>query len=360
MNIDINLWFAKQQLTKAKRLRAYRKISVMLKNGTRLEKILDELEQRASDNGKKPNEGMAIVYDSWARVVKNGGRMAEAVDGWVPVSERMIILAGEQSGQLPESLDSVSDVVKAGRKINGVVIAGITYPIILLVATSVYLLLFGLKVIPQFAKIVDPERWSGLAKSLFVMSQFMIHWGIFAFVGMLVLVTLLLVSMPRLTGPIRVKLDQIPPYSIYRLVTGSGFMLSLASLLAGHGRVQDALHTLSNSSSAYLRERLDGFLMGVNSGMTVGEAMKRSGYDYPSKEIVDDLTVYSENSGNFAEALSIIAKEWMEEGVEAITLQMNIFKTAAMFLMAAVLMWIVSGFFALQQQISFMSHGAMH
>jgi len=359
MNLDINLWFARKQLTTSKRLRTYRKIAVMLRNGTRLEKILDDLEQRASDGGKNPNEGMAIVFDSWKRVFKNGGRMAEAVDGWVPVSERMIILAGEQAGQLPEALVSVAEVVKAGKKINGVVIGGMAYPVALLIATAIYLYLFGTIVIPQFAKIVDPARWGSLARSLYMMSQFIVNWGVLAVVGVVGSVTSVLVSLPTLTGGLRVKLDRIPPYSIYRLVTGSGFMLSMAALLSGHGRVQEALQTLGAASKGYLRERLDGFLIGVNSGMSVGEAMKRSGYDFPSREIVDDLMVYAENTGDFSEALTIIAKEWMEEGVETVTVQMKVFNSAAMFLMGAVLMWIVGGFFAIQQEISMMSRG-MH
>lgn len=360
MKFDFNLWFARRQLTASKRLRAYRKISTMLKNGTRIEIILDELELRASNEGKNPNEGMAIVYDSWRRIVKNGGRLAEAIDGWVPISERMIIFAGEKAGKLSDALDSVAEVVKSGRKINGVVIGGVAYPLFLLAATALYLYLFGVKVIPQFAKIIDPARWGSLSKSLYVMSQVMVNWGIPVLGCTVCAVVMILYSMPRLTGSLRVRLDKIPPYSIYRLVTGSGFMLAMSALLTGHGRVQEALETLCTASNPYLRERLEGFLMGVNSGMNVGEAMKRSGYQFPSKEIVDDLTVYAENSGDFSEAIGIIAREWMEEGVEIITVQMNVFKSVAMVLMATVLMWIVAGFFALQQEISNLSRGVMH
>ena len=88
--------------------------------------------------------------------------------------------------------------------------------------------------------------------------------------------------------------------------------------------------------------------------------MSQAGYDYPSKEIIDDIIVYVEHSGDFAEALEMIANEWLEEGVQTITQQMGVLKGFAIFLMAGFLMWIVGGFFGIQQEIASMSRGMMH
>ena len=54
MQLDLNLRWAKLQFNSNVRLRLYRKIAKMLANGLPLLKILEELQDRASSNGKKP------------------------------------------------------------------------------------------------------------------------------------------------------------------------------------------------------------------------------------------------------------------------------------------------------------------
>lgn len=352
MNLDnLNLWWAKRQFSTDKRLSTYRKLAVMLRNGVQLTRALEDLQNRASDNGRKPNEGMAVLFDSWRRVVMNGGRLGDAVQGWVPYNEQMIISAGETSGHLSENLESVVKVVQCTRAISSAVKTGLTYPMLLMMAVLAYLYMFGVHVIPQFAKIIDPEKWSAVGRSLYLMSIFVQKYGMLTVVILIGTVIAILYSFPRMTGSIRVRCDVLEPWRTYRMVTGAGFLLALASLVSGGLRIQEAFATLSERASPYVKERLDGFLLGVNSGQTAGEAMIQSGYNFPSKEIVDDIAVYVEHSGDFAASLNLIAREWLEEGVNIITDKMAFFRNIAILMVAAVIMWIISGMGSLQQDI---------
>ena len=354
---SLNLWWAKTQFSAGKRASAYRKLSVMLRNGVRIERALDDLHRRASDDGNKPNEGMAILYDSWRSVVRNGGRFADAIQGWVPYNELMMIRAGEAAGKLPETIDSVVRVVKCSRAITSAVRGGFIYPAFLLMAVIGYIYLFGVHVIPQFARVLDPAKWSAIARSLYLMSKYVQSYGlltIFAIVMFLVCVGL---SFGRLTGNVRVKLDKIEPWATYRMVVGAGFLLALSTLVSGGQRIQDALLSLGGLSTPYIKERLDGFLLGVNSGLSAGDAMIQSGYDFPSKDIVDDIAVYVEHSGDYATSLSLIATEWLEEGVDIIKAKMEWAKYMAILIIAVILMWIISGMIAMQQDIGAMARG---
>lgn len=357
--IDLNYWWAKFQFDTEKRLRAFNKISVMLNNGVQVQKVLSELYDRASQNGRKPNEGMAIVYKSWRNSVLNGGRLCDAVDGWIPYGERMIIQAGEDAGKLPENLVSLVRVVKSGRTIVRMVRNNLAYPIIVFGVTAVFLYVFGVKVVPEFARMSDPSKWHGAAKTLYLLSQVVQAYGILALTLVVSFLIGIILSLPRLTGELRVILDRFPPFSVYRLVQGSGFLLALAALLHGGRRVQDAFATLSESASPYLKERLDGFLLGVNSGRTVGDAMLLSGYDFPSKEIIDDLTVYAEHSQDFSAALEITANEWLEDGLATIETQLGLLTGVAIFMLTALIALIVVGFFGMQSEITAISNGAM-
>ncbi|MBC7413963.1 MAG: type II secretion system F family protein [Herminiimonas sp.] len=354
MSIDIQRWWAKAQLSESARLRLYRKIAKMLANGLPLLKILEDLRDRASQNGIRPHDGMAIVLDDCRRQVQNGRTFGEALEYWVSDTERMIISAGEQSGQLESTLHGVIEVVQAGKKIKAVIISGLTYPIAILILIVCYLHVFGTRVIPEFAKVLDPATWHGSARSLYVMSLLVQQWLVYLVAALILAAALLLYSMPRWCGNLRVMVDRVAPYSIYRLVVGSGFLMAFSALQHAGITVEKSLVRLGDMAQPWLRERLDGALLGVKSGMNCGEALRNSGYGFPSRELVDDLCVYAEYKG-FSQALKTLADEWLEDGVEAITMQMKVLNGVAIVLLAVVISWLVTGFFGIQQEIAAMT-----
>ncbi|MFZ6774453.1 type II secretion system F family protein [Undibacterium sp. SXout7W] len=358
MQFDINRWWAKTQFSESARLRLYRKISKMLANGLPLLKILEELRDRASYNGRKLNEPMVIILDDCRRMVQNGRLLSEGLEWWIPRNEQMIIMAGEQSGRLEITLAAVIDVVLAGKKIKQVIIGGVAYPFAIFTMIIVYIYVFGTRVIPQFTRIVDPTHWHGAAKSLYIMSQIVQNWMLAVVAIVVIFITMILVSMPLWRGDTRVFFDRFAPYSIYRLIIGSGFLMAFSALQFAGITVEKSLARLSDLSDPWLRERLDGALLGVKSGLNCGEALRNAGYGFPSKEVVDDLCVYAEYKG-FAEALKILADEWMDDGVETIAMQMKIFNGFAIVSLAIVIGWLVTGFFGIQQEIAAMTR-AVH
>jgi type II secretory pathway component PulF len=330
----------------------------MLANGLPLLKILEELRDRASLNGRNPNDPMAIVLDDCRRMVQNGRLFSEGLAPWIPRTEQMIIMAGEQSGRLSVTLDAVIDVVMAGKKIKAVILGGITYPIAIFSLIILYVYVFGTRVIPQFTKLVDPTNWHGAARSLYVMSQVVQHWMLYILLVAAVIVAVVLASMPRWRGNLRVFFDGFAPYSIYRLIVGSGFLTALSALQYAGITVEKSLSRLADLAQPWLRERLEGALLGVKSGLNCGEALRNAGYGFPSKDVVDDLCVYAEYKG-FADALKIMAEEWMAEGVDAISAQMKIFNGLAIVTLALVMGWLITGFFGIQQEIAAMTR-AIH
>jgi type II secretory pathway component PulF len=280
------------------------------------------------------------------------------MEWWVPYTEQMIVMAGEQSGRIETALLAVARVVTSGRRIKMAIAGGLTYPVVILSMTLGYLYLFGKLVIPRFAAIVSPERWHGVARSLYVMSEFVQGGMLYCLAVLGLIAALFFYSMPRWAGRARIYFDRYPPYGIYRLVVGSGFLMAFSSLQTAGFTVEKSLTRLSVNAKPWLRQRIDDMLFGVKSGLNVGEAMKSTGYRFPSKEIVDDLCVYAEYKG-FAEALQALADEWMQQGVEVIESQMKVLNGFAIVTLALVLSWLITGFFGIQQEIAAMSR-SMH
>lgn len=270
----------------------------------------------------------------------------------------MILLAGEQSGNVEAALLAVVDVVQAQQRIKAVIVGGLVYPFSILALILGYVYLFGTKVIPEFTRITDPTTWHGPARSLYVMSDVVQHW-MPAIVGALVLaVAAVGAAMPRWRGDLRVFADRFAPFSIYRLVVGSGFLLAFSALQTAGVTVEKSLSRLSDMADPWLRERLDGALLGVRSGLNCGEAMRNAGYGFPSAEVIDDLCVYAEFRG-FGEALKVLADEWRDEGIEQISRQMKVLNGVAILAMAAVIGWLVTGFFGIQHELATMTR-AVH
>lgn len=353
---SLNRWWAKLQFTDAARLRLYRKIAKMLANGLPLLKILEELQDRASFDGRKPNEPQAIMLDDCRRAVQNGRLLAEGLEWWAPRTEQMILMAGEQSGRLEITLEAVVGVVQAEKKVKSVIVGGLVYPVAVFSLVLIYIYLFGTRVIPEFARMVDPETWRGAARSLYIMSLLVQNWMVWVVIALIALVASVLVSMPLWRGNVRVIVDRFAPYSIYRLLVGSGFLMAFSALQFAGITVERSLIRLSDMAQPWLRERLDGALLGIKSGLNCGEALRNAGYGFPSKEVIDDLCVYAEYKG-FAEALKLIADEWMEEGVEQVAIQMKILNGFAIVMLAVVIGWLVTGFFGIQHEIAGMTRG---
>lgn len=351
MRFDLNRTWARLSMTAAVRLRLYRKIATMLANGLPLLRILDDLYLRASHQGRAPAEPMAIALFEWKRSVQNGHTLAEGMQDWVPRAEQLVILAGEQSGRLEAGLGAVIDVVQASRRIRSVVAGGAAYPLLVTSIVLGYVYLFGTRVVPEFGRLSDPSGWHGAARGLHLMSIWVQHW-MPQFVLLIVLACVAVVhSLPRWRGSARLVADRLPPYSIYRLLSGSGFLLAFSALLSAGITVEKALFRLCDCASPWLRERLEGALLGVKSGLNCGEALRNSGYGFPSPEIVDDLCIYAEYRG-FPEVLKMMADEWMAEGVERISRQMKVLNGVAIALLTLVIAGLVVGMFSIQGQVA--------
>lgn len=342
--------WARLSMTAAVRVRLYRKIATMLANGLPLMRILDELAMRASMQGRRPAQPLAIALSEWKRAVQSGQSLAEGMRYWVPRAEQLVILAAEQSGRLESGLAAVLDVVQASRKIRTSFIAGIAYPALLLVVVLTYVYLFGTMVVPEFARVSDPVSWRGSAKILYVASGWVRNWMPVLVLLLIAAVALFVYSLPRWRGNVRILADRMPPYSIYRMVQGSGFLFAFSALLSAGITVEKSLLRLCECANPWMRERLEGALLGVKSGLNCGEALKNAGYAFPSIEIVDDLCIHAEYRG-FPEVLRMVADEWLEHGVTHIGRQMRILNGMAIGLLAAVISFLVTGMFSIQQNV---------
>lgn len=341
-------WFRKVDDNGRRRL--WLKLAKLIGNGVQILQAIESIKDRriAAGDGGQP-ETLALA--AWATAIHNGARLSNAIRGWVTVEEMMLISAGEQSGKFELALRSAARVMDARKKIVGAVFSGLSYPFVLIAMAFAVLFLFGFKIVPAFSNVMKGAEWHGLAKGMIILSSFAQHWLWLVAPLFVALIVFFFVSLPYFDGPLRIKLDRYPPYSIYRMMQGSTWLIALASMVDAGLRIEVALEQLADNSGPWLNRRISECLAGMRSGRNMGEALARAGYDFPDREIIEDLGVYSSLSG-FDEALAMLGREWLDEAVEQIEARMKVVFGVSILTVGGLIAFLVSGMMAMQLQMS--------
>lgn len=353
---EVQLAFSRWQFKSDAKTRQnlWRKLSKMLRDGIPIIAGLHELRQL-----KKPTAPVSIAIDDWIRGMNNGRKLSDVIQPWASAEESMLILAGEQSGTLDDALNSVVKVSKAAAGVKSAVIGGLVYPIFLMTMAFGALYLFGYKIIPAFSKAARPDAWFGIARTMINTSDFVRHWLQWIVLGLVLLVIVFFVSLPRWNSRVRVLLDRYPPYSIYRVMQGSSWLIALSALVQAGMRIETAIDHLGHGSPAWARVRGEAALKGLRAGRNLGDSLEKSGFEFPDREIISDIRLYSTKSG-FDEALRIIGDEWITESVDRIKALMGSVFSVSMLLVGGLIMFIASGFIAMQIQLSQILQQGIH
>lgn len=338
------------------RKRLWVKLSKLLSNGVPIIDALNSMYLRRLESGKKKHP-TTLALAEWISKLKNGRRISQAIEGWVDRDEQMLIAAGEQSGNLAEALNSAAAVMEAKKKIRGAVIGGLIYPAIMLCIAVGVLIMFSYKIIPSFTGIVPDNKWHGIARFMINLADFSRHWIWLVVLVLIVIIIAFFSSLPRWSEGLRIKLDRYPPYSVYRMLQGSTWMISFAALVAAGVRIENALVQLSEGASPWLYVRIQSCLRGMRSGLHTGDALAKSGYGFPDLEIIDDLGVYSKLSG-FDEALSIIGREWIKDSVESIQIMMQVIFGISLLSVGGFVAFMVGGLVGMELQLADIMHAA--
>lgn len=348
--MKLETYFTKLLFGTKLRLRFYEKMSRYLVNGVPLSYALNELYQFTTDSGKKETTSSIVIRDV-LHSVRNGQSFSDALKFWVPADEISILSAGEYSGKLYESIDNIIYINQTKKKIKSALF-GIVYPLVLVLTTCLYLYIFGNRVVPAFSQVLPVEEWQGAGRLMYYLALFVQNYLLLMMVIVFMIFICIIVTLGLWVGKVRMFFDKFPPWTIYKTVVGCGFLLSLSSLIEAGIPAPEALRIISRTATPWYKERLlSTRLMLLNGAKNLGEALHLSGYVFPSKALVMDIRSYAALDG-FEMMLGKLARQWQDESIQVISKQMDFFRNAAIIMMGLIFMWIVSGMFALQQQIS--------
>lgn len=338
----LNHKMAKFQFGAKKRIRFYGHLTMMLENRIMLIDALREMYNVASEEGKKPGNGYAIILDSCYEAVSQGSTLAEGLRPWVNANEVAVIAAGEQSGDMRSAFQDAIAMIEAGSKIRGAIIGASIYPVVLLAMLCVLLHIVAGSLVPKLSAISNPQTWSGAAYFLYELGTFVNEWGLYALAFILTLAVGIGLSLPLLGGPVRTVVDRFPPWSLYRTIHGSIFMLNVSLLIRSGMMLQSALELLlERAGSRWLRDRIEATLENIAAGAGFGDALRDTGYNFPDSEAISYLRLLSRLQG-FDQSMAKFARHWLDETIAKVQAAARGFLLASILLMGGMLVLVVT------------------
>ncbi len=349
---SIEVYYAKMicNFSNETRLKIFRKLASLMKNRFSLMDALDMLHDGITNGGKNPSEPMAIALASWGKALQNGVPFSDALKGWAPNRERLMLSVGDVS-DLESALMNLIKVTEGTTKMIRPIRSAVSYPSFLFMMAILIVYAIGAYMVPPMIDAAPGTKWVGTAKSVVDISYWIKDNWLMAFTMFPALMLLIYATVGIWTGPIRAIIDNAPPWSLYKVFMGITWLLALSALVKGGVPVSVALQSLRRDSNPYLRERIDKTMIYIKNGDNLGQSLMKTGLNFPDKEIISDLKIYSELD-NFEDALEKLANDWLEESVYMIEQKASILNMAALLAVSGVIAWAVFGVFEMQEQIT--------
>ena len=318
-----------------------------------LEKCFFILEERA----RQDHAACAFVFREIRKRLDAGFSPGRAIAPFAAAEEVMLIDSGSLAGtaELAAAFARAARLLEKKRLLQGCIARELSYPLALMLAVCAFLATISLVLVPRLAALSDPAAWKGGAYLLYTVSSFIASWKGPA-LGLLIVAALgvSLWSLPRWTGTLRSLADHVPPWSVYRLLTGTSWLYATAMLLSQREvRLSEAAAFILNQDSAtpYLASHLAAVAEADSRGCTLGEALCQTKDRWPDRQLASDLAIYSALP-DFRTMLADLAEDMLQEGMEKIQRSARMAGTLAMILVTAAICLVVSGLFGIQEEIT--------
>lgn len=342
--------FYAMQFGRSERIEFYESMIGVLEDGIPIDEALETVGNAYSEGGKALHP-VSIICMEIAMSVRAGKKLSDACRVRFPHDETSLIDAGEETGGLVQAFRDCVRIIEARQRISRLVQTVVVLPTITWSLMWALLYVIAYWMVPSMSRRSDPESWTGVPAVLYSLSSFVTNWGFYAAAGVIGTIALSIFTLPYFCGlqvsttsshskllisrvlqSLRLKLEKFPPWSIYKIIHGSIFLLNMSVMLRAGINQLTALETLKKSSTPWLRERLDAIHYGVSSGKNFGDALKVAGHNFPDTMAIHFLSLLSTRKG-FAESMERFANRWLDQmlqKVEAISKGLIAFSSICM------------------------------
>lgn len=289
-------------------------------------------------NKRKRLKHLAFILKDVSRGLAGGSEsIGVALSPWIPAVEASMIVAGQATGKLVDSVRELAwNVGEQARIKEAAMKKGL--PLLVLIVAAFGLMVYVLTmVVPQAEKMVTPAVASKLlvAPTYIAVGKWVMDWILLLLAIALGIVIAAFMSLTRWSGKYRIKADRLSlPWSMYAWTQASFFLSTVSSMLVAGQTFRDALTEIQRSASPWQKWHLRRMLAGLQKGGSEVKAMDTGMLPEP---VMDRLLMYS-TLPNFVDVMARLAKDSIrmyEKRVEGVanTLQIGVMILLAVFIL---------------------------
>ena len=299
------------------RYRLYERIIVQSMAGRQLRDIIEDLAGRVERRYGKRHY-LYRVYQLIVGRIKSGARLADAVTGFVPEDEKGMLAAAEETGQIAPVLQILIDTGRMRMDIVRKARGGMTGPLISVAIAFGILWYFSAKILPGFEPFLKGKQLDFMARATVETGRFIRGPGAYLLpLAFAANVLFVVVSLPRLTGRVRLALDYLPLYGWYRQIQGSLWLAGFSTMSLAGVSERDAIKRMMRHATPYVRERLQVAWNGLRTGQSVWSSLMRHKMRFPDEETLENLEIMS-GYPNYGENMARLSRENLRKTEESI------------------------------------------
>jgi len=191
--------------------------------------------------------------------------LSDAMRDTVPSTDLMVLRAAETSGDMAAGMRYLAVVVDKMAKMRSAVLGAIAGPAFVMVLLIGILIGYSYGMVPLLSSVIPPEKWNILGKILFHVSKFVTGYGVLLLIAIVAIIGLFNWSLANWSSPLRRKMDNYFPYSVYRDYNASIFLALLSMMMNSHLSVADSINLMRASSSPWMRWYLSKILENITN-----------------------------------------------------------------------------------------------
>lgn len=329
-----------------KRLEFYRMLNTLTANGVSIQSALTLIKAKFAQI-KKSKDPMNEIITDILYSMHVGMPFHHAIAKWIPSHEYSLIDSSSQD--IPAALKIVIQYSENSLSIKSALTGSLVYPGLMFIILIAMLLALSFYIMPNMAKLAPVENWPPISHRLYVLSNFIANHCFFLGLLLIATISFIIWSLNNFTLlPVRIILDKLPPWNIYKEYTATSFLITLSSTIKLGTSFNSAIQQLHPISSRYMQRFLVKIKNRLIGGSGFGDAIDIGIFN--SITLVS-LSVFAVTN-KLEQGIQFIADNNLEEQKQLLLRRGKMLGYCMMMFVALMIGWIVLSMYGMQSAAS--------